>query len=156
MNDSVVEAAQPKAASPRCSAHAQELELEAVTENLPALQAFVGRHLEQADCPPKAVMQIGIAVEEIFVNIANYAYAPEKGAATVRLEVSEDPAAVTVIFTDQGAPYDPLLKADPDMTLSAEEREIGGLGIFLTRKTMDEITYEYRDGRNILTLKKKL
>ena len=130
--------------------------LEAVLENLAEVQSFVEEHLEAADCPMKAKMQIGVAVEEIFVNIANYAYAPGKGNATVRVEVSEDPVAVTITFVDNGVPYDPMTKQDPDVTLSAAEREIGGLGIFMTKKIMDDISYEYKDGQNILKLKKKL
>ena len=133
-----------------------ELELEAAKENLDEVQLFVGERLEEADCPPKAQMQISVAVEEIFVNIASYAYAPDKGKATVRVEVSEDPVTVTVTFVDHGVPYDPLAKEDPDVTLPAEEREIGGLGIFMTKKMMDDVAYEYRDGQNILTLKKNL
>ena len=133
-----------------------ELEIEAVTENLPAVQAFVEEHLEAAGCPMKAKMQIGVAVEEIFVNIANYAYAPEKGTATVRVEFSEQPVTVAITFVDHGVPYDPLAKVDPDVKLSAEEREIGGLGIFMTKKMMDDVSYCYRDGHNILTLKKNL
>ena len=132
-----------------------ELTLEASAENLSRVQTFVEERLEAAECPMKAQMQIGVAVEEIFVNIASYAYAPNKGEATVRVEHSEDPASVTITFIDSGTPYDPLKKADPDVALPAEEREIGGLGIFMTKKLMDDVTYEYRDGRNILTLKKK-
>ena len=133
-----------------------DLELEALTENLPEVQAFVGEKLDGVNCPPKARMQLEIAVEEIFVNIANYAYAPDKGNATVRVEVSDEPVTVSITFVDKGVPYDPLKKEDPDVTLSAEEREIGGLGIFMTKKIMDDVVYEYRDGRNILTIKKKL
>ena len=133
-----------------------ELELEAVHENLPRVMDFVESYLEKADCPMKLRMQIGMAVEEIFVNIANYAYAPDKGNATVRVEVSEEPVTVTIMFIDQGMPYDPLAKDDPDVTLSAEERQIGGLGIFMVKKTMDDISYEYKDGKNILNLKKNL
>jgi len=107
-------------------------------------------------CPPKAEMHIEVAAEEIFVNIAHYAYAPQKGSATVRVEVGEDPVSVTITFMDRGTPYDPLSREDPDVTLGAEERAIGGLGVFITKKTMDDVAYEYRDGRNILTLKKNL
>ena len=133
-----------------------ELVLDAVEENLPLLQEFIEKHLEETNCPAKAKMQIELASEEIFVNIVNYAYAPEKGTATVRVEVSDDPVCVTITFLDRGVPYDPLAKEDPDVTLSAEDREIGGLGIFLTKKTMDDVSYEYKDGQNILTLKKNL
>ena len=131
-----------------------ELELEADTENLGEVQAFVEEHLDQSDCPMKARMQIGVAVEEIFVNIANYAYHPNKGKARVRVEVSEDPVCVTITFVDHGVPYDPLAKTDPDVSLPASDREIGGLGIFMTKKIMDDVSYEYKEGQNILTLKK--
>ena len=134
----------------------QEMEIEAVTDNLPEVQAFVKERLDTTNCPPKAKMQIALAVEEIFVNIANYAYAPEKGKAAVRVEVSEEPVTVTITFVDHGVPYDPLAKEDPDTGLPADEREIGGLGIFLTKKIMDDVTYTYKDGQNILTLKKNL
>ena len=133
-----------------------EMEIEAVVENLDAVQSFVEKQLEEVDCPMKALMQIGVAVEEIFVNIASYAYAPDKGNATVRVEVSGEPITVTITFMDHGVPYDPLAKADPDVSLAAEQRDIGGLGIFLTKKTMDDVSYEYKDGQNILTLKKNL
>lgn len=137
-------------------AAAGELELEATPEALQTVLDFVDARLEAADCPPKPKMQLDLAVEEIFVNIAKYAYAPEIGKATVKIEVSDDPVTVTITFVDRGAPYDPLKKADPDVTLSAEEREIGGLGIFMTKKVMDDVLYEYKNGQNVLTLKKKI
>ena len=133
-----------------------ELEIEAAEENLGLVQEFVDEHLEAAECSMKSQMQISVAVEEIFVNIARYAYAPDKGNATVRVEVSEAPVAVTITFVDHGQPYDPLAKEDPDVTLPADERRIGGLGIFITKKTMDDVVYEYKDGQNILKLKKNL
>ena len=120
------------------------------------MQSFIEEHLEKAECPMRAQMQISLAVEEIFVNIANYAYVPDKGNAIVSIEISENPVVVTIAFIDHGMPYDPLSKEDPDVTLSAEDRRIGGLGIFLTKKTMDDVSYEYKDGKNILTLKKNL
>ena len=104
----------------------------------------------------KAQMQIAIAIDELFGNIAHYAYNPEIGQATVRVEVVEDPLSVVITFIDNGVPYDPLAKADPDTTLSAEERDIGGLGIYMVKKSMDEIAYEYKDGQNILKIKKNL
>ena len=134
----------------------KELELEAKVENLSEVLAFVDEQLEAADCPMKIQMQIDIAVEEIFVNIANYAYAPEIGTATVRVEVLGDPPTVDITFIDGGVPYDPLAKDDPDVTLSAEERQIGGLGIFMVKKSMDDVKYTYLDGHNILTIKKGL
>ena len=101
-------------------------------------------------------MQISVAAEEIFVNIANYAYAPEIGKATVVVEVSENPIAVSITFMDNGKPFDPTKKIDPDISLSAEDRQIGGLGIFMTKKMMDDVSYEYKDGKNILKIEKNL
>ncbi len=138
------------------AAAADELVVEAQTENLRQVTEFVDRHLSAVDCPPKAQMQIGVAVEEIFVNIASYAYAPDKGNATVRVEVSGEPIVVTITFIDNGVPYDPLSRTDPNTSLPAEDREIGGLGIFMTKKLMDGIEYEYSNGQNILKLKKNL
>lgn len=134
----------------------KELVVEALTENLPAVIDFVNEQLEAADCPMKIQMQIEIAVEEIFVNIAHYAYTTETGKATVRVETLADPPSVDITFIDNGIPYDPLAKADPDITLSAQERQVGGLGIFMVKKSMDDVQYQYLDGHNILTLKKGL
>ena len=134
----------------------KELTIAATVENIETVTDFVNEQLEALDCPIKAQMQIAIAIDELFGNIAHYAYNPEIGKATVRVEVIEDPLAVTITFIDNGVPYDPLAKADPDTTLSAEERDIGGLGIYMVKKSMDDITYEYKDGQNILKIKKKL
>lgn len=133
-----------------------ELNIEAKTENLDQVLAFVDGHLEAQDCPMKTQMQIDLAVEELFVNIANYAYQPVIGTATVRVEVLKDPLSVVITFIDQGVPYDPLAKEDPDVTLLAEERQIGGLGIYMVKKSMDEISYEYKNGQNILHIKKNI
>ena len=132
----------------------KELTLPATIENIETVIDFVNGQLEEIKCPLKAQMQIDIAIDELFGNIAHYAYNPETGPATVRVEVTEDPIAVVITFIDRGVPYDPLKKEDPDITLSAEERTIGGLGIFMVKKTMDEISYEYKDGKNILRIKK--
>ncbi len=133
-----------------------ELELEAAPENLDDVQLFVRERLSETGCSPKALMHIELAAEEIFVNIANYAYTPDKGNATVRVETGSDPVSVTITFIDRGIPYDPLAKRDPDVKLPAEKRDIGGLGVFVTKKLMDDVHYEYRDGQNILSLKKNL
>ena len=134
----------------------KELFIEAKDENLDKVLAFVDEQLEAYDCPMKTQMQVDIAVEEIFVNIAHYAYVPGVGSATIRAEVSEDQLAVSLTFVDNGMPYDPLAKEDPDITLSADERQIGGLGIFMVKKSMDDVAYEYKDGQNVLTIKKNL
>ncbi len=134
----------------------EELTLPALPDNLASVQGFIEERLEAAGCPLRAVMQISVAVEEIFVNIAHYAYKPGTGDATVRFAITEDPKAAVIIFMDSGSPFDPLAKENPDTTLSAEERPIGGLGIYITRKTMDYVAYGYMDGHNILTLRKNL
>ena len=132
----------------------RELTLQAVTENLDQVLAFVEENVEEWECPLKVLMQVQIAVEEIYVNIAKYAYKTEAGEATIRVEVKGEPRQVCITFVDQGVPYDPLAKEDPDVTLSAEERQIGGLGIFMVKKSMDDVEYMYQDGSNILTIKK--
>ena len=132
----------------------KELTIAATVENIEVVTDFVNQQLELLECPMKAQMQIDIAIDELFSNIAHYSYNPEVGHATVRVEVVENPLAVTITFIDNGIPYDPLAKEDPDLTLSAEERQIGGLGIYMVKKSMDEITYEYKDGQNILSIKK--
>ena len=133
----------------------KELTLDATVENLDKVLAFVDAELEAHDCPMKTQMQIDVAVEEIFVNIANYAYTPETGSVTLRLILSQDPNRILISFTDSGIPYDPLARPDPDVTLSAEERQIGGLGIYMVKKSMDDMTYEYLDGKNVLTIMKQ-
>ena len=133
-----------------------ELTVEAKDENLAQVMAFIDGQLETLDCPPKAQMQIDVAAEEIFVNIAHYAYAPETGPATIRVETAPEQRTVTITFLDGGVPYDPLAKPDPDVTLSAEERQIGGLGIYMVKKSMDEVQYEYRNGQNVFMMKKAL
>lgn len=132
----------------------KELTIAATVENIEVVTDFVNQQLEELACPMKAQMQINIAIDELFSNIAHYSYNPEIGQATVRVEVMENPLAVSITFIDNGVPYDPLSKEDPDLTLSAEERKIGGLGIYMVKKSMDEITYEYKDGQNILSIKK--
>lgn len=131
-----------------------EMTVEATPENIPVITAFVDEQLEKYDCPMKAQAQIDIAIDELFGNIVRYAYHPEIGSATVQVEVVPEPLAVVITFIDQGKPYDPLAKEDPNVTLSAEEREIGGLGIYIVKKSMNDITYEYKDGRNILKIRK--
>ena len=134
----------------------REMDIAATLENLDTVMAFVDQQLEEVGCSMKAQMQIDIAVEEVYVNIAHYAYNPEVGGVTIRVQIEEEPLAVILTFIDKGKPYDPLAKEDPDVTLAADDRQIGGLGIFMVKKSMDNVSYEYNEGRNILTLKKKL
>lgn len=133
-----------------------ELIVEAKLDNLAQVLQFVDSRLEEEDCPIGVQMKIDVAVEELFVNIASYAYAPGSGSATVRMEVEEDPKTVVITFVDCGVPYDPLAKEDPDVTLSINDREIGGLGIFMVKKSMDDMIYEYENGQNVLTIRKRI
>ena len=130
-----------------------EIVTEALTDNLPKVISFIEERLEKAGCPLKASMQICVAAEEIYVNIAHYAYSSGKGNASVRVDITGDIATFT--FTDSGVPFNPLEKKDPDVTLSASERQEGGLGIFMVKKTMDDVRYERRDGKNVLAFSKK-
>jgi len=125
-------------------------------EALPEVLAFVDAALEEAECAPKAQMQIDVAVEELFVNIASYAYGAERGTAVVGVGIDLPTRMATITFADSGTPYDPFAKADPDITLSAEERSVGGLGVFMVKKTMDEVAYEYKNGQNVTTIRKKI
>ena len=134
----------------------KELIVEADRMNLPAVQNFIDEQLEEAGCPMLTQTTIDIAVEELFVNIASYAYGDGKGKAVVQVTVHKEPLSVEITFIDNGVQYDPLAKADPDTTLSAKERKKGGLGIFMVKNTMDNVSYEYKDGKNILTIKKNL
>lgn len=134
----------------------KEITVAATLENLASVQEFIEGELKACGCPMKTLIQISIAVEEIYVNIAHYAYHPAAGDATVRCAVGGDPLQVTIQFLDNGRPFDPLAKSDAATALSAEEREIGGLGILMVKKSMDDVQYQYKDGYNILTLKKQL
>lgn len=132
----------------------KELVVDAKTENLDQVLDFVNLELEAADCPMKTQVQLDITVEEIFVNIAHYAYQSGVGKAVVRIRIQEE--AVEIIFMDQGVPYNPLEKEDPDITLSAEDRQIGGLGIYMVKKSVDAVSYEYKYGQNILRIQKNI
>ena len=128
----------------------------AKTEALSDLIGFVEQSLESFECPMKTQMAICVAIEEVFVNVAHYAYPESEGDVTLCVGFDEASRSVTFRMTDKGIPFDPLKKEDPDTTLSADEREIGGLGIFIAKKTMDAIGYEYKDGENVLTMSKKV
>lgn len=134
----------------------KELVVEADVNNLFEVQMFIDEQLEEAGCSMPAQIAIDVAVEELFVNISSYAYGEEIGVAVVQVSVFKDPLSVEITFIDNGKQYDPLAKPDPDTTLSADERKKGGLGIFMVKNSMDDISYEYKDGKNILTIKKNL
>lgn len=126
----------------------------AVTEELDTVLAFIQNELTQIHCPLKIATQITIAIEEIFVNIAHYAYRPEVGDATICCQIQTPPFQISIAFLDSGKPYDSLKNDDPDISLPAEDRRIGGLGIFMGKRMMDQVKYEYREGKNILTIQK--
>lgn len=132
----------------------KELTIEATPENVEIVVEFINEMLKEYGCGNKERVAIDVAVDELFSNIAFYAYNPETGNATVQVDVIKEPLSVEITFVDNGKPYDPLAKEDPDTTLSTEERGIGGLGIFIVKKSMDAVDYEYKDGKNILKIKK--
>lgn len=134
----------------------KSITVEAKIENVDKVTEFVNEVLEEKECPLKVQMQLDVAIDEIFGNIAYYAYGKGSGNATIQIEMEDNPPKITLTFIDQGIPYNPLESKDPDITLDIEDREIGGLGIFLVKKTMDELSYEHVDGQNILTMKKEL
>ena len=135
----------------------REITVDADVEQIKPVTDFVNLQLEELSCSPRIRIQIDVAIDEIFSNIARYAYNKMNGTATVRVDVEEDPLCVVITFSDHGEPYDPLSIEMPDTTgLPAKKRPIGGLGLFMVKKTMDAIDYTYEDGKNILTIRKKI
>ena len=126
--------------------------LKAKVDNLDEVLSFIDAELEEAGCTPKKQMQIDLSVEELYVNIANYAYGDSEGDAEIWIDTNGGKSRAEITFIDSGIPYNPLEKDDPDVTLPAEEREIGGLGIFLVKKNMDDVIYKYEDNKNKLTI----
>ncbi len=131
----------------------EKLVVEAKIENLSKVLEFIDTHLEQTECSMKAQMQIDVSVEELFVNIASYAY-ENCGDAVITYNLLDNPKAVEITMIDRGVPYNPLAHEDPDITLSAADRDIGGLGILMVKKNMDDVRYEYVDGENRTTIYK--
>ncbi len=132
----------------------KELITDAKVDNLDEVLIFVDEQLEEVGCSMSNQIVIDTVIEEIFVNIAYYAYGGQAGPATVQTEITHDMVELT--FIDNGEQYDPLAKPDPDLKIPFSQRKPGGLGIFIVKKSMDEVKYEYRDGKNILYLKKSL
>ena len=130
--------------------------LDAVPENFAAVQDWIREHLASIPCSVRTLLELDMIVEEVFINIANYAYGNQIGKAWVDLFMDADSNCLTMIFRDKGTPYDPLKKETPDLTSPAEKRAIGGLGIFLVHEYSDSLSYEYKDGENRLTICKKL
>lgn len=134
----------------------KEWTFEASVDRIPWLTEQVDGLLEGLDCPMRAQMQIDVAIDELMANIASYAYGTGKGEVTVRFDFESGDRTVVLTFIDSGIPYDPLAKPDPDITLAVEKRSVGGLGIFLVKKTMDDMTYARLDGHNVLTIRKRI
>ena len=123
---------------------------------LPNVQSFFEIALARVTCPMKIQMAVSVAIEEVFVNIARYAYPAGGGTVTAAFSFDDSVKTATFQLRDRGIPFDPLQQADPDIALPAEERQIGGLGIFITKKTMDEVNYHFENGENVLTMKKRI
>ncbi len=123
---------------------------------LPEVQGFFEGLMEQLACPMKTQIAVSVVIEEVFINIAHYAYPEGEGRAVAAFAFDPETRIATFEFRDRGIPFDPLKQEEPDITLPAEERDIGGLGILITRKTMDRVTYRYEDGENILTMQKTI
>lgn len=132
----------------------REITIKAIMENYDKLQDFVDGILDEVGCPLKVQHQMNVILDELASNVIRYAYNPHIGDLTVQIDVEDNNAAVSLTLLDSGTPYNPLEKPDPDITLSVEERPIGGLGIFMVKKMSDDVSYEYEDGKNTLTIRK--
>ncbi len=135
----------------------REMTVEASVQQIWPVTDFVNRYLTDIGCPIRIRIQIDVAVDELFGNIARYAYRSKTGSVTVRLETAKDPRSVIITFIDHGVPFNPLSRKKPDsISLSARLRPIGGLGIYIVRNSMDDVSYRYQDGQNILTIRKNM
>ena len=134
---------------------ADKLKIKATVDNLKDVSEFIEERMNAKDPSPKTSMQIMVAVEELYVNIAHYAYDSDGGEAEITVDFDGDDNMI-ISFADWGKPYDPLARQDPDVTLGAEERQVGGLGVYMVKKSMDKFEYRYEDGKNISTIVKKL
>ena len=133
-----------------------KLTLPATLESIEIATDFLNGILENAGCSLRDQTKLDIALDELMSNVARYAYAPGTGDITLSAEILEEPKRIVLTLTDSGVPYDPLKKDDPDVSLSADERGIGGLGIFIVKQSMDDMTYAYLDGQNVVTIIKNL
>lgn len=134
----------------------KKLVVKAVIESIPTVTDFVDKILEEHSCDMKAKIQIDIAIDEILGNISQYAYESDDGDVSVSIQLEETPKRAIITFIDSGVPYNPITTEEPDTSLSAEERKVGGLGIFMVKKTMDDMTYEYTNNCNILRITKNI
>ena len=134
----------------------KEITVKAAIANMPLVIGLAEEVLEQAGCSMRVQMQIDVAIDELFGNVAHYAYPDGEGDAVIQCGVDPETRVFTFVLKDRGIPFNPLDRPEPDVTLPAKDRKIGGLGIFLAKKTMDELTYRWEDGFNILTAQKKI
>lgn len=134
--------------------HAERLQIDALTENTDKVRAFIESYLEKTDCPPDVMMKIDLAVEELFVNVAHYAYGEDSGMAAIFIEVPENERKVTVTVEDGGIRFDPFGRPEVKTASSAKDQPIGGLGIHIVKKMMDKVSYEFKENRNIVTIEK--
>lgn len=134
----------------------KDLLVESKIEDIEAVTKFVQTELQSLGCSGHAVMQIKMAIDEIFGNICYYAYGSKTGPVKVSVGMDDERKTAVLTFSDNGIPYNPLEADIPDIELDGEERPVGGLGIFIVREMMDDITYEYKDGKNILCLTKTI
>ncbi len=134
----------------------KQMKTKARREQLESVLMFLEEELSSIQHNTKNKIQLFIAVEELFVNIASYAYYPAEGDAEIDIDTDNENNFVYITFIDSGKPYNPLKREDPDVTLSAKERKIGGLGIYMVKKSMDDMSYEYKNGCNILKIGKKM
>jgi len=134
----------------------KEMTVTSSVDQIKPVTDFINAELAELMCPEEPRIQIDVAIDEIFGNIIHYAYEPDNGPVTIRFSVEEDPLTVSITFIDRGIPFDPLKEAPPDLSVPLRNRSIGGLGLFVVRNTMDEVTYRYEDERNILTIRKNI
>ena len=135
----------------------KEITVPATLDNVETVTEFVDELLNALRCPPPVRTQIDIAIDEVFSNIVRYAYGTKPGPVTVRVDSQGDPPSVVVTFIDRGFPYDPVSAEFVDTTrLPAKDRPIGGLGVYMVKKSMDDMSYSYRDGQNILRIRKRI
>ena len=134
----------------------KEIVLNAEVASIEKVTDFVNEELESNDCSMKAQLQIDVAIDEIMSNVAYYGYPDGNGQVRVTVDFPGNEAKVIIAFEDNGIEFNPLEKQDPDVTLSADDRLVGGLGIFIVKKTMDDVRYERKDNKNILTIEKTI
>lgn len=135
----------------------KELEVEATLDNLATVLRFVEAEAEKAGCPKKETKQLAVAIEELYVNVASYAYAPATGICIVKLQTSAESETggwIRILLKDHGKKFNPLLQEAPDITLSADDRPVGGLGILMVKELVDRLEYMHENGENILSVEK--